>query len=452
MTIMARLKDAFSRNSVFINQNPHYIGLKIFQLGILSLAAAPAISFFLLISSSIIGSFNRPNTFFNDKFNYPFIAVAILMILNCIIITFTKNDIESFEISKIWIGLSNWLPFFWCFWGFQPFLESRHLRIKTAKLFLIGSIPVLLSGFSQYFLKIYGPYYFFNNLIIWYQRPLGSSEAVTGLFNNQNYAGAWLGMIFPFCLVFLGRKNNTKFQKLLLFMLCLSFVYMIVLTSSRGAILSIFITLFLFSESNKNKLLALISLISIPLFLNSIQVFSASLQSKIYSFLPFELVKKTSLTNISNVDLFPRIEIWQKSFELIKSNPLTGYGAGSFEYLYKQANGFFGDIQHSHNIFLELAINHGLPASLIIFSIMVGIVIFSWKVNFNQLIKNSKSTESLFKNFDKAWMISFIIFFLIHIVDITYFDGRISTTAWILLSGMICIIKSAESTNKPDSG
>ena len=450
MATIARLKDAVSRNLKILNHNPYYIGQKIFQLGILLLAAAPAISFFLLISSSIVGGFNRPNNFFNDKFNYPFIAVAILMILNCLIITFIKKDIQSFEISKIWIGLSNWLPFFWCFWGFQPFLESRQLRIKTAKLFIIGSIPVLLSGFSQYFLKIYGPYYFFNNLIIWYQRPLGNNGAVTGLFNNQNYAGAWLGIIFPFCLVFLIRKYNNKFQKLLLFMLCLSFVYMIMLTSSRGAILSIFITLFLFSESNKNKLLALISLISIPVFLNSIKFFSVSLQSKIYSFLPFELVKKTSLTNISNIDFFPRIEIWQKSLELIKSNPLTGYGAGSFEYLYKQSNGFLGDIQHSHNIFFELAINHGLPSSLIIFLMMVGIVIFAWKVNLNQSIKNSNIPKSLFKNFDKAWMISFTIFFLIHIFDITYFDGRISTVSWILLSGMICIIKGQKAINKPN--
>ena len=448
MNSIARLKDSFSEDLKNLNRNPHYIGQKIFQIGILFLAAAPAISFFLLILSSFIGSFNRSNNFFNDKFNFPFILVAILMIFNCLTLTFFKKDIQSYEISKIWIGLSNWLPFFWCFWGFQPFLDNQHLRIKTAKLFIIGSLPVLISGFCQYFLRIYGPYYFFNNLIIWYQRPLSSDSSVTGLFNNQNYAGAWLCIIFPLCLVFLTRKNNNKLRKLLLFMLCLSFIYMIVLTSSRVAIFSIFISLFLFSDSNKNKFLALISLFSIPIILDSIQVFSLNLQSKIYSYLPFELIKKTSLTNIFNVD-FPRIEIWQKSFELIKSNLFTGYGAGSFENLYKQSNGYFGDIQHSHNIFFELAINHGLPSSLIIFVMMIFIVIFSWRVNRNQLSRNSERSEAIFKNFDKAWMISFIIFFFIHIIDITYFDGRISTTAWILLSGMICIIKEKKSLNKP---
>ena len=208
MYTIARLKESFSKYPKIINREPQFIGLKTFQIGVLLLAAAPAISFFLLILSSLIGSFNRSNNFFNDKFNFPFILVAILMIFNCLIITFFKKELQSYEISKIWIGLSNWLPFFWCFWGFQPFLDNQQLRIKTAKLLIIGSLPVLISGFSQYFLKNYGPYNFFNNLIIWYQRPLGIDDGVTGLFNNQNYAGAWLSIIFPLCLVFFVREKN----------------------------------------------------------------------------------------------------------------------------------------------------------------------------------------------------------------------------------------------------
>ena len=442
MSIITISKDLFSKNLRIKNQNPHYIGLKIFHFGILLLAAAPSISLVLLFSSSILGSFNRPNSFFKDKLNYPFIAVAILMVLNCLIIIFFNKDLNSFEITKIWIGLSNWIPFFWCFWGFQPFLESQQLRIKSAKFFIIGSLPVLISGFSQYFFKIYGPFNFFNNLIIWYQRPLDSNHAVTGLFNNQNYAGAWLCIIFPLCLVFLGKKNDNKFQKILFFLLCFSFFFMIMLTTSRAAILAIFISLFLSSDVIKNKFLAMVSILSIPLILNFIKVYSLNFQSKFFNLVPFEsLIKKASLTNFSNIQFDPRIEVWQKSLELIKSNPLTGYGAGSFESLYKQSNGVFGEIFHSHNIFFELAISHGLPSSLIIFFTMTFIIIFSWKINLNQL-GNKSGDDSLFKNFDKAWIISFIIFFLIHIVDITYFDGRISTISWILLSGMVCIIKS----------
>ena len=450
MSIITIPKDLFAKSLKITNQNPYSIGLKIFHCGILFLAAAPSISFVLLFSSSIIGSLNRPHNFFKDKLNFPFIAVAILMILNCLLITFFKKDLNSFEITKIWIGLSNWIPFFWCFWGFQPFLESQQLRVKSAKLFIIGSLPVLISGFSQYFLKIYGPFNFFNNLIIWYQRPLDSNHAVTGLFNNQNYAGAWLCIIFPLCLVFFGKRNNNKFQKILFLLICVSFFFMIVLTTSRAAILAIFISLFLSSDLIRNKFLALISLLSIPLILNSMKVYSVNFQSKFFNFAPFEsLIKKASLTNFSNIQFDPRMEVWQKSLELINSNPLTGYGAGSFESLYKQTNGVIGEIFQSHNLFFELAISHGLPSSLIIFFTMIYIITFSWRINFNKLNKKSESSSGLFKNFDKAWIISFIIFFLIHIVDITYFDGRISTISWILLSGMACIIKSKKRLNRP---
>ena len=37
--------------------------------------------------------------------------------------------------------------------------------------------------------------------------------------------------------------------------------------------------------------------------------------------------------------------------------------------------------------------------------------------------------------FDRAWIISLIILIILHLVDIQYFDGRISIAGWILLAG-----------------
>tara|TARA_Y100000991_G_scaffold214461_1_gene202236 strand:- start:51 stop:1403 length:1353 start_codon:yes stop_codon:yes gene_type:complete len=418
----------------------YIIGLKIFQSGVLFLAAAPAISFFLLLLSSILGGLNNKNNYFKDKYNYPFIIVSILMLINCLLITFKTQNTYSIDISNIWVGLSNWIPFFWCFWGFQTFLQNQKLRIQTTKILIIGSLPVLISGFCQYFLKMYGPYRFFDNLIVWYQRPLGDGNAVTGLFNNQNYAGAWLCIIFPLCIFFLIKKNRFNLSSFLIFLNSMSFVYMIVLTSSRGSILSIFTSIFLFTKSIKNKFYILISLLSIPILLNLIPLISINLQSIVYKFLPFELIKKASITNLSNIDLFPRFEIWSKSIEIIRSNLLTGYGAGSFKNLYSLSNGSFSNIQHSHNIFLEISINHGLPSSFIIFSTMLFITINCWKKNSSPNFNKFTGLNRENKQFDQAWIISFITFFLIHIFDITYFDGRISSLAWILLAGMRSII------------
>ena len=446
MNIIAKL-----RSSVFADySNPIFfknIGLRLFQLGVLLLSVAPAISFLLLLISSAFSSLKIKDNYFKDKYNFPFLLVTVLMIFNCIFLTLNENNFFNLGIFNIWIGLCNWLPFFWCFWGFQPYLKSTELRIQISKLLIISSLPVLLSGFCQYFLKIYGPYSFFNNLIIWYQRPLANESGVTGLFNNQNYFGAWLCIILPLCLIFLLEKNKHNLRKFLLFLLCLSFVYMIVLTSSRGAILSIFITIFLFTKSIRDKLFILSSLFSLPIFFKVIADLSLNSKSIIFNFLPYELIKKVFLINFSDLDHFPRIEIWIKSLELIKLNPIIGYGAGSFKVLYGNLNGAFGEIQHSHNIFLEIAINHGLPSSLIIFSLIIFITFNAWKKNSNIPLSKSSISENKMKKFDKAWIIAFIVFLIIHTFDITYFDGRISTLAWILLAGMRSIIRERSIIN-----
>ena len=112
-----------------------------------------------------------------------------------------------------------------------------------------------------------------------------------------------------------------------------------------------------------------------------------------------------------------------------------------FKSLYDLSNGEFGDIQHSHNIFLEIAINHGVLASLLIVSLMIWLTFKSWP-------NYSKDFNLKGNNFDKAWIISFMVFLLIHMFDITYFDGRISTVAWILLSGMRCISLENKETKR----
>ena len=41
---------------------------------------------------------------------------------------------------------------------------------------------------------------------------------------------------------------------------------------------------------------------------------------------------------------------------------------------------------------------------------------------------------------DRTWLISFILLIIMHLVDIQYFDGRISIVGWILLAGIKNIV------------
>ena len=415
-------------------------GLKVFQSGVLLLAAAPFISFILFLISSLIGSTKRSDGFFKDKYNLYFVVASILMIANSFLITTNFVRIPELDASLVWIGLLNWLPFFWCFWGFQKFLNTQKLRSDTAKLFLIGSFPVLISGFCQYFLGLYGPYRLLNNLIIWYQRPLNESEfgqtAVTGLFNNQNYAGAWLAIIFPLCLGFFLKNNKNTIIKYSNFITLIFFISMTILTSSRSAILSILVSYFLFSRFNKLKIFSILitlflifGVYKLLLFMNiDIEVLSNK-------FLPNEIYKKLSSFDLSNLSSLPRIDIWSKSLVYISKNIFFGYGAGSFSKIYETLNISLNGIQHSHNIFLELAFNHGIIVSILILFPMVSLLISAYKMF---LIYGE---EKYFSFTEKAWIISFASFLFIHMFDITYFDGRISLLCWTLLAGLRSMTK-----------
>ena len=431
-----KLKNNTFRNTL-INKLPKNIGLKLFRLGLLLLATAPSLSFLILLFSALLGSFNREDEFFEDKYNWILIISSILMIISSILISLEFIKIPELNISLIWVGLLNWLPLFWCFWSFQKYLKTSTDRSVSAKLFVIGSIPVLVSGFCQNFLGLYGPYRFFNNLIIWYQRPISESGGVSGLFNNQNYAGAWLCIIFPLCLCFLFKNYKKIFLKFINFAVVISFVIMIILTTSRSAILAMLISYLTLEKFSKNKCLSIfISIISTILLIKILLLFNIDIPKYIFDYLPAGILKKFTYFDLSNLYNLPRFDIWSKSISFINQNLFFGYGAGSFPKIYELFNGNFEGIQHTHNIFLELAFNHGILVALLILLTMICI-----------LISASKKYQTDNKNqpisiIDKAWIISFSNFLLIHMFDITYFDGRISILSWTLLAGLRKISRS----------
>ena len=453
MNIIKRLKEKSTLIHLDSEGKDNIIGLRFFHIGILLLAAAPLISFFLLTISSVIGSLKRKDNYFNDKYNLPFLLAAIVMIINCVLITIRVDIIDTQDPTLAWIGILNWIPFFWCFWSFQVYLKNRMLRIQAAKCFLVGSLPVLFSGFTQNFLGWYGPYEILKKLIIWYQRPLSEGAGVTGLFNNYNYCGAWLSIVLALIIGLFFRETNNKTFKLITLILIFGFIYMIILTTSRNALLAVLITIILLIPIKKFKFLFISLFTGLGvLIMNLIPIFPSNIQNAIFTFFPSSLLQKTTLN--SNIELisFPRIELWLKSIKLIKSNLLMGYGGGSFSDLYSLNNGQFEGMQHSHNLILEIAFNYGLPSSLLIVGGMLFLLFKSsnsFKFNRREVLIKTKNN---FFEFNNAWITSFIIFIFLHMFDITYFDGRISLVAWILLAGMRQIIEENKEKKRNVAG
>ena len=91
---------------------------------------------------------------------------------------------------------------------------------------------------------------------------------------------------------------------------------------------------------------------------------------------------------------------------------------------------------HAHNILIEIAINYGLIASILL-AIFVSILLYK---SFTKIYLK-KNFVRIKDNFDKAWWTSIFVIALSHLYDNQYYDLRISISSWILLAGLRNIIK-----------
>ena len=409
------------------------LGIKFLYIGVLLLPTAPVISFISLILSLLLSSNINPINYLKEKSNKVFLLISFLMILSCIVNTFDNTNPIINEIGFLsWISLINWLPFFWIVWGFEPYLKEPNIRKTIAKFLVVGTVPVIFSGFLQYFFNINGPFELFNGLIIWYQKPLSITDGITGPFNNANYAGAWLALVWPFsiaCFEF----NKNKFKKSITFIICLLIIITLILTNSRNAWLGMFITIPIMVGFEYILWIIPLILLSGIFITFLISLIPETFRETLFSFITINIFNNFPDSTSSFVEAFPRLDIWSYSLNIISERPLFGWGGGTFPILHNTFNGKW--IGHPHNIILELAINYGILTSIIL-----SVTIFKYlRKHYISILSKSKNAIKNIKNnliFEKAWFASIFCITYSHLFDIQYFDLRISIMTWILLSGL----------------
>ena len=427
----------YIKNKLLEKKTLKEYGSLLFISGIFFLPSTLFVGILFLLPASVIGSFLQKKSFFKDRWNYSLLSFGGLILLS----TFLQNNILLNNFDKIWdpklsiIGLGNWLPFIWIFWALQPYLNSKQTRLLFSKALLAGSFPVLITGYGQYFFNWTGPFETLNGLIIWYQRPIENPGGLTGLFNNQNYAGTWLNFIWPFCIVFFMEKRRSFLKRIISFGFLISVGFAAFLTFSRNAWLGL-LTSSLIISSKKKLLFTILGIGLILIFLFS-PIFTGLIQNSIKNILPEKIFLEFSHEGYVGLDV-TRTEIFSRAIQLIKNNPFFGIGAGSFPEIFNSQTGFWKG--HTHNLLLELAISYGLPATIVIFITFSFIVILSGKIIFFQ------KRLDIISPIDKALWTSLFFFLISQLADIQYFDGKISTVMWILMAALKKII---ESSNKP---
>ncbi len=384
---------------------------------------------FLLISATV-GTYINKKKYLSDNWNKSFFVCGLLIVISSLKNFFFTNSLltNEFDPKLSLIGTLNWLPFFWLFWGFQPFLDSTEKRKATSIFLIAGTFPLIVSGFGQYFFNWTGPFELLNGLIVWYQRPI-DTHGLTGPFNNQNYAGSWFSLVFPFCIALLLEKTK-KIPKIIF---SLFFLFSIgiagILTNSRNAWASMISSIPLVIGFNSLYWYTpLIISITIIIFITVFQPLSGGFQDLLRELIPKKIWLEFDETRITNLDI-TRIEVLLSAYRISILNPIFGLGAGSFPVIFELQKNLWRS--HPHNIILELAISFGYPASILFISTISILFIKSAKIIFS---KKNQKVDFIF--FERAWWTSIFLFFMTQLFDVQYFDGRISVVAWILLCGL----------------
>ena len=410
-----------------------------FFIGLFLLPSAIALSIIFLLFSLIISFWNDLRKLINDRINLIYVTSCLLLLISAFFNFFDKNSINNLSnnSSLIFIGLLNWVPLIFAFIGFQKYLLTNNDRKKCILIFIFGSIPVIFSCFAQFILNWFGPMETLYGLIVWYQRPIDGITGITGLFNNPNYLAAWLSLIWPFSLAFIFFDNKNKVKILFKILLIFSISLLIILTASRAGWLCLLLPIFIiYAQRIKLWILTFISGISfITLFLTS-SLIESEFRNLIAKIIPRGIWINFTNLEYANLDI-SRLGIWKYALNFISESPIFGHGSKSFTSLLLAESGIWKG--HAHNLPLELMVNYGIPAALLILIPTTYLVIKAYLKLFLVKLNVNKSLI-----LDRAWLISLTLLILMHFVDIQYFDGRISIAGWILLAGVKNLVLNDE--------
>ena len=437
------MSDYLYKNKLLVHPYIEKFGLFCFLTGVFFLASAVGISI-LLLTIAVLLSFLRPYKFLKDKWNFPLFLCGLWMSISTIIHFQRYEEYINLDIDPklSLIGLANWIPFFFCFWGFQNYLNTPKKRLIASKILISGSVPVIFSGILQ-LLNINGPFEFFFGLVVWFQKPIQDIGSIAGLFNNQNYAGLWMVLVWPFCLSELILPSKRLLRIIILFTLSFLFVSFIFLTDSRNAILGLILSSpIVLGYTNLIWYLPIIFLIFLLLGLTVLPIIPIEIKIFMESIIPTRIYTLFPEIGFENIQSYPRINKWISSINYISKKPLFGWGAASFPILYSFKGESFG---HAHNLPIEIAISYGTIPSIIIFSFYGAILYLSFRKIF-QLSRINELELYYFLN-NKAWFAAFLIFLISHLFDIQYFDARISTLSWILVAGLKCLLNEENKYN-----
>ncbi len=336
----------------------------------------------------------------------------------------------SYSGSLAWVGMGNWLPFFWAFWGFQPYVSSAEARRRSALWLVAGSFPVVLTGLGQLWWGWQGPWQVLGGSIIWFMTPGGEPEGrLSGLFDYANIAAAWLALVWPLALAALIQPGLSKLRRSVVLGLVAAFVTALVLTESRNGWGALVLALPIVLGPMSWPWLVPLLVVGLGLLtLSVVPGVPLLIQAPARSLVPEAIWGRLSDSQHAGERgrASTRLSRWGVAVQLIAERPWLGWGAAAFSVIYPLRTGKWHG--HAHNLPLELAIAHGLPVAALVAGLVLALLIVALRRGLTRL-------------FDRAWWAAVLILMVLHGTDLPFFDSRVNIAGWILLAGLRCLLR-----------
>jgi tetratricopeptide (TPR) repeat protein len=298
-------------------------------------------------------------------------------------------------------------------------LQTRQRLIGLVTLLIIAGSLEAFFGIIQY---LQGATHLFGREVM--------RHMVTGTFISRTHTAVYLGMMIPLVVGLLFRVREIE-KKFILITLAVIMITSLVLTLSRGGLVSLLLSLvFFFScmaihrTDQRQIWLLFVLFLAISIYLSWLGI-APVLKRLGETFVEGQLDSSTLL----------RLAIWQHSFDLLKTAPLLGTGLGTFQFVFLKYMPYLGETLrafHAESIYFELLLDAGI----------LGLMLFLWGVIrvFRQALRGYFSSSESSLKLVTLGVLSSCLAFLFHgFVD---FNPRIPSNA-LLFTVILSILMAS---------
>lgn len=223
---------------------------------------------------------------------------------------------------------------------------------------LISSVIICVNGVIQYFIGY--------DLIR--HRTLISKDymnRISSTFIHPNNFGVYLLMILAIFISYLISLRKNLLLSFVMAGAALMAGICLFLTNSRGAWISFAASLIILGVLKSKKILAAFMVFLIIIFM----ILPVSTKERIIS-----------LADFKNGTSWERVMLWRGTIDMIKTHPILGFGINTFSRnfpAYKPKE--YPDLRYTHNCYLQLASEIGIPGLVFFLSFLMFTLIVSLK-------------------------------------------------------------------------